>query len=92
MGQKRPNRRIGGEKSLACSLCNALFRCASLRSAALLSVSLRSTSLHFARRSAHGLIREWESGDVLMRPHASICADSTHGASSLERVIIRMRF
>ena len=39
-------------------------------------VPLRFALLCFtACRSAHELVYEWESGDVLTRPHASICAD-----------------
>ena len=66
----------GGRRnhSLARSLRSAPFRCAPFHSALF-----RSTPLHsIARRFTCGLVREWESGDVLTRPHASICADSTH--------------
>ena len=68
------------------ALRSAPLRSAPLRSAALLSaplhsVSLRSTPLHSAaRRSPRGLIREWESGDVQTRSHASISAEWTHSA------------
>ena len=63
--------------SLARSLRSAPLRCAPFRSATLHSTRPRSA----ARRSARGLVREWESGDVLTRSHASICANSTQSAS-----------
>ena len=79
MGQKRTKRRIGGKKPLPHSSA----RSAVLRSAALRFAPLRST----ARRSAHGLIREWESGQVLTRSHASICANSTHSGAAVVVVV-----
>ena len=51
----------------------ALFRC----------VPLRCTPVQSApHHSARGLICEWESDDVLTRPHASIGANSTLSAAA----------
>ena len=55
MGQKRPNRRIGGKKSLAHSLCNALFCCAPLCFAPLHFAPLRAP----LRSRAHSRVGKW---------------------------------
>ena len=53
------------------------------------SILLHSAPLHSAPcRSAHGLIHEWESGNVLTRPHASICTDSTRSVAPSSSLLL----
>ena len=66
---------------LAPQHCFAVFR-----SAALQSSPLHTTPHH----SARGLICEWESDDVLTRPHASIGANSTLSAAAGCKKTIRI--
>ena len=69
MDQKRPKWPIGGKgQSLTRPTCSAALYSAALHSALLCSTTLHST----ACRSAWGLVREGESGDVLTISHASI--------------------